>query len=260
MNQKDESYWQKVAMMSLSKNLRKITDKVESWLSYEMESFEPYNTQEKGGKNRFFSLETGSEKKLEFIPLEALENVGNKERKAEEALKNTQEKTTNLEEEAYEKGFAQGEKDGFELGEKKAIKVLENIERLFNEINDLKYDILKRYEKEILNLIFAIAEKIIHHEVRLNETAIKDAIFNALELAVEKSKVTFNVNPEDYEYVEKLRPDLFNQFKELKSIIVTSDPSISRGGCFLETPYGNIDATIESKLENIFQLLQESVD
>ncbi|MGB2688643.1 MAG: FliH/SctL family protein, partial [Desulfobacterales bacterium] len=86
------------------------------------------------------------------------------------------------------------------------------------------------------------------------------AIFDALKLAVEKSKVVFNVNPDDYDYVEKLRPELFNQNKGLKSIVVTSDPGVSRGGCYLETPYGNIDATIESKLENIHQCLQESLE
>ena len=78
-------------------------------------------------------------------------------------------------------------------------------------------------------------------------------------MAVEKSKVTFNVNPDDYDYVEKLRPNLFRNCKEIKSIVVTSDPSVSRGGCLLETPRGNIDATIESKLEKIRQCFQESI-
>ena len=96
--------------------------------------------------------------------------------------------------------------------------------------------------------------------MRSKASTIKNAIFEALEAAVEKSKVVFNVNPDDYDYVEKLRPELFKQNKGLKSIVVTSDPAVSIGGCYLETPYGNIDATIESKLEKIYQCLQESVE
>ena len=96
--------------------------------------------------------------------------------------------------------------------------------------------------------------------MRSKESVIKNAIFEALEAAVEKSKVVFNVNPDDYDYVEKLRPELFKQNKGLKSIVVTSDPAVSRGGCYLETPYGNIDATIESKLDKIYQCLKESVE
>lgn len=243
--------------MSLSKNLRKITGKVESWLNYDMESFEPYKVEGQGEKEKFSSMRTRADRKKEFIPLEAWGDTENKKNTTEKVLNNIQEKVSHLEQEAYEKGYVQGEKDGFELGEKKAIKIIENIEKLFDEINNLKYDILKQYERELLNLIFAIVEKIVHHEVRFDETTIKEAIFNALNLAAEKSIVTFNVNPEDYEYVEKLRPELFNQHKELKSIVVTCDASISRGGCFLQTPFGNVDATIESKLENIYQVLKD---
>jgi flagellar assembly protein FliH len=244
--------------MSLSKN--KSTGKEESWHKYEMETFEPYKRQKQGKKNDFVSLDTGAGERSKFVPLEAWENAGSKKEETEDDLLGTQENISGIEQEAYEKGFAQGEKDGFELGEKKAVKIIENIENLFNEMTNLKHDILKQHEREILDLIFAVAEKIVHHEVRSKESVIKNAIFNALELAVEKSKVVFNVNPDDYDYVEKLRPELFNQNKGLKSIVITSDPGVSRGGCYLETPYGNIDATIESKLEKIYQCLKESVE
>ena len=246
--------------MSLSKNIRKSTGKEESWHKYEMESFEPYELQKKGRKNDFVSLDTGEGERSNFVPLEAWENADSKKEETENDLLGMQENISSIEQEAYEKSFAQGEKDGFEFGEKKAIKVAENIENLFNEMVSLKHDISKQYEREIIDLIFAVAEKIVHHEVRSKESVIKNAIFEALELAVEKSKVIFNVNPDDYDYVEKLRPELFNQNKGLKSIVVTSDPGVSRGGCYLETPYGNIDATIESKLEKIYQSLQESVE
>jgi len=39
-------------------------------------------------------------------------------------------------------------------------------------------------------------------------------------------------------------------------MIVTSDPSITRGGCFLETPYGDVDARVETQLEKIYQSLE----
>lgn len=246
--------------MSLSKNLRNTNGKKESWHKYEMESFESYKSQKQRGKNDFASLETGAKRKPKFVPLEAWENTDSEEKKTENDLLVAQENIAGIEQEAYEKGFAQGEKDGFELGEKKAVKIIENIENLFNEMTNLKHDILKQHEREILDLIFAVAEKIVHHEVRSDETVIKNAILNALELAVEKNKIIFNVNPEDYDYVEKIRPEIVNQNKELKSIVITSDPAVTRGGCFLETPYGNIDATIESKLEKIVQCLQESVE
>lgn len=246
--------------MSLSKNIRNSSSKEESWHKYEMESFEPYALQKQKRENDFVSLDPGEGKRANFVPLAAWENNDAKKEKNEDDELGMQEKISGIEQEAYEKSFAQGEKDGFEFGEKKSIKIAENIENLFNEMVSLKHEVSKQYEREIIDLIFAVAEKIVHHEVRSKESVIKNAIFEALEAAVEKSKVVFNVNPDDYDYVEKLRPELFKQNKGLKSIVVTSDPAVSRGGCYLETPYGNIDATIESKLDKIYQCLKESVE
>jgi flagellar assembly protein FliH len=221
-----------------------------------MESFESPPLSREKDKTNFVSLQIGGEKKADFIPLEEGGDNYKKRREAGDILEEAQEKAALIEREAYEKGFAQGEKDGLELGEKKGLKVLENIENLFIEINHLKNEILKQYEKETFNLIFAIAKKIIHHQIRLDEEAIKETVLEALYLASEKSKITLRVNPEDFDYVERLRPEFFTKFKELKSMIVTSDPSITRGGCFLETPYGDVDARVETQLEKIYQSLE----
>lgn len=244
--------------MSLSNHLKHIIKKDESWLSYEMSPLELDGIPKKKDDNNFICLETGTQDASTFIPLEAWENRRKEQDEVKGVLNEAREKAAVIEQESYEKGFAQGEKDGFELGEQKAIKVIQNIENLFDEVQNLKHEILKQNEKEILDLIFSVAEKMVYHNLKSNETAVKDAIFNALELAVEKSKVVINVNPDDYDCVEKLRPELFKNDKALKSIVVTSDPSITRGGCLLETPYGDVDAGVETRLDKIYQCLQDA--
>ena len=206
----------------------------------------------------FISLQEAEPKSTEFVPLEGYGESQNPEKAGKDVKSETGENVALIEQEAYQKGFIQGEKDGFELGEKKAIHVIGNIERLFDEISNLRQEILKQHEKEILDLTFAIAEKIVHRLTRLDESRIKEAVYNALNLAMEKSKIILNVNPEDYDYIEKLRPELFKKYKDLKSITVTSDPSVTRGGCYLKTPYGDIDAGIETQLEKIYQCLQDA--
>jgi len=179
-------------------------------------------------------------------------------KKAEKTLIQAQETAALVEREAYEKGFEQGEKDGSELGEKKALKVLENIEKLLEEIGHMRTEILKQCEKEVLEIIFVIGKKIIHHQLESDEEAIKGTLHHAVQLAAEKNKITLRVNPEDFDYVERLRPEFFTKFKELKSMTVTSDPSITRGGCLLETPYGDVDARIETQFDMIHQSLESA--
>jgi flagellar assembly protein FliH len=245
-------------MMSLYKNSENESESMESWTNYDKKSFEKNELINNKNDYGFISLQEGELKRAEFIPLEEYQNSQNKRKAGKDAMIETQRNVSLIEQEAYEEGFVQGEKDGFELGEKKANKVIENIERLFDEISSFKQEILKQHEKEILDLTFAIAEKIVHHLTKFDESGVKEAVFNALNLAIEKSKIILNVNPEDYDYIEKLRPELFKEYKELKSITVTSDPSVTRGGCYLKTPYSDIDAGIETQLEKIYQCLQDA--
>jgi flagellar assembly protein FliH len=230
------------------------------WKKFELESLESHALSGKGNKAVFIQLQTPDTGKADFVPLEKGGDNPKITKEAADILHKAREKAVYIEQEAYEKGFAQGEKDGLELGEKKAIKLIENIESILIELKHLKEEIPKQYEKEMLDLVFVITKKIIYREIASDETALKETILNALHFAVEKSKVVLSVNPKDFNYVEKLRTQLFAEVKDLKSISISSDPSITRGGCFLETPHGDIDSTVETQLKTIYQSMEDAFD
>lgn len=225
---------------------------------YKSGAFEALSPEPEKDNKQFEYLQSADTINSEFIPIASGSDNQQKGIAGENSVKDAQGKAAQLEQEAYEKGFAQGERDGLELGEKKAAKFVEKIESLFMESIPLKDEIIKQYEKEILDLIFAVAGKIVHHQIEFDESTVKDTILSAMKLSVQKSKIVIRVNPEDYDIVEKLRPDIFTKFNEVKSIIVSSDQSISRGGCFLETPGGDVDARVEAQLEKIRQSLEEN--
>jgi len=251
--------------MSLSKAMKKITDKGKPWARYEMEAFEPFSSPKEKNKTdfvHFTSLQLADEKNADFVPFN--ENVDSKKKReeakkrAEDIMREAREKAEQLEQAAYEEGFAQGEKDGVQLGEKKAVKVMENIEHILIEMSDLKKGLIKKYEKEILEMIFATAKKIIHIQTRSDGSAIEGTVLKALHMATDKSRIILKVNPEDFNYVERLRPEIFTKFEDLKSVAVNSDPSVTRGGCVIETPYGDVDARIETQLEQVYESLERS--
>lgn len=243
--------------MSLSDQSENMAARISSWSKFEMEPLDSASLPRQKGEPDFTSFHTGEEKEAEFVPLEQCTGNNKQRKEAGDIVKQAQEKAGLLEQEAYEKGFAQGEKDGLDLGEKKAVKVIENLENLFNEISRLKGNMVTRYEKEILELIFAIAGKVIHRQIGFDETVVKETVTKALYLATDKSKIVLKVSPQDFEYIESVRPEFFTQYSELKSLTVTHDPSITRGGCLLETPYGDVDARVETQLEKICQCLEE---
>ena len=242
--------------MFLSSNSENRGEKGSPWVKFELGSFESPLLPRQTEKTGFISLETGGVEGTDFIPLKETTDHYKERKAVEDILREAKEKADLLEREAYEKGFAQGEKDGLELGEKKALKQVERIESLLIEINSLKQEIIEHYEKEILEIVFAIAQKVIHHQIRSDDKAIEGAVLGAMKLAAEKSEIILRVSPEDFDYVEKLRPEFFAKVKELKALTVTSDPSITRGGCLLESPYGDVDGRVETQLEKIHQCLE----
>jgi len=225
-----------------------------SWTELKAESFGAPSFEREEDKVDFVLLEMGGDRKGHFIPFGEGENSDIRS-KAEDILEEARKRAAGLEREAYEKGFVQGEKDGLELGKKKAIKLIENVENLLAELSYLRKEFPKQYEKEILEIVFAIAKKVINLQIESDKRVIEETIFKAIELACEKGKIILKVNPEDLEYVEELRPGVISKFKEIKGITVSPEPSITRGGCILETPYGDVDARIESQLENLRECL-----
>ncbi len=164
-------------------------------------------------------------------------------------------KCTMLEKEAWEKGFEKGEAAGVEAGEKKALPVLTNINALLTEIADLKSRLLTQYEREILELIFSVSEKIIHCEISLDHRVIQETVLHTLQLASEKEHLVLRLHPEDVHLIEKLQASSADPSGKLTAVSLSADPSVSRGGCHLETPHGDIDASIETRLNRVYKSL-----
>lgn len=195
----------------------------------------------------------------DFVPLAGKEGGFSIHKEAcARILRQAEDKAAHLEREAYDKGFSQGEKDGFELGLKKAEKTVVNLEKLFEELSALKQDLVRSHEKEIMNLLFAIARKIVCDQGLRDESLIERTALKAIHLAADRSEITLRVHPDDVQWIEKVKPGFFAEFKELKRLAVTPDPSLSRGGCLLESPCGDVDGRIETQLQEIYQVMDEA--
>ena len=151
-------------------------------------------------------------------------------------------------------------KDGFEMGTKKVDKILDRIHGTLQDIVAYRQEFIKRYEKETLHLICAIAEKVVRGAVKVDNQIVREAILEAFSFAVDRSEVTVRVNPEEVEYVKEIRPEFFDRISELKSITIESDPSITPGGCFMETAFGSVDARLETQLEKIAKAVERAFE
>jgi len=121
-----------------------------------------------------------------------------------------------------------------------------------------KDEFVKVHEKGILDLVCRIAQKVVCGRAEVDQAIVRETIFRTFALAADRSEMTVKVNPADVEYIKDIRPSFFERIKDLKSITIESDPTVSPGGCVLETAFGHVDGRLENQLEKIAESVKEA--
>jgi flagellar assembly protein FliH len=128
------------------------------------------------------------------------------------------------------------------------------------ELSRLREKILKNSTNDMLQLVMAISRKVIQHEIQSREEVILNIITQAMHAAIKADEFHIKVNPDDFQVVTDNKPLFLASISGLNNITFEADPSIDRGGCLVESDLGQVDATIETKLDEIYQQLFKATD
>ena len=179
-----------------------------------------------------------------------------REEMQEQVYQELKEKATQIEHEAYEKGFAQGEKDGQESGQRRLEVVIKQINALLTQIENQKRTLFQRFEQDLVEFAFCVIKKILQRESRLTAGVIKDTLSAALKKTEENRQVILHVNPLDYKYLLAHPDQIPWVLNDRERIKILEDEAIIPGGGLLETEWGVIDATIEGQFDRIVEQIQ----
>ena len=155
-----------------------------------------------------------------------------------------------LEREAFTKGYAQGERAGLEAGGKRAEAMLRRVAQTIEELGGLRQTLIQETEREMVQLALTLARRVVHREVTLDPELAAALAHVALERLGTTTPATIRLNPEDYTVVAQDGARWGGQ-----SVTVVPDPSISRGGCLVESAFGSVDATIEAQFDELSRAL-----
>lgn len=129
--------------------------------------------------------------------------------------------------------------------------LLPTIERLVQEINDLKGELLAEWERSTVKVATAIAERIIRREVAKQPEITLDVIRESLRLATGAAEITVHVSPSDYEHLGSQIESVAAALAQLAPSEIVADDTVTPGGCRVATRYGEIDQRIESQLKRV---------
>ena len=177
---------------------------------------------------------------------------GHAKGEAEGFAKGEAEGFTKGEAEGLEKGIAQGREQAETEVRDAATQILNPLRESLETVDTLLGRLIQRYEGQILDLVFKIAEKAVGAKIDTEDEIIRETILDALKHLVAPEEITLSVSNEDYEYVEMVKEEFFAAVRSLKHVAVASDPMIPKGGCRIEAAAATITTDPEAKLAAVY--------
>lgn len=180
-------------------------------------------------------------------------------REAEQYLRQAREEAETVKADAYKQGFTAGEAAAKEAVMGELATVLAALRQAVTEVAGLRAALLRQAEADILTLAFALARKILHREVQQHQHTLAPILQQVLAHLGELEQLELRVNPADLQLVQALQPELLRQVQSLKTLTMHGDETVARGGCLLTSVFGEIDARLETQLEELERRLRHEV-
>jgi flagellar assembly protein FliH len=158
---------------------------------------------------------------------------------------------------AREQGFEAGYSEGIARAESAVVDRLAMAEQLVTQVREAREEALASCERDLVELAFQIAEKVVRQRVAADPDATIGVLEHALRKAFVRDGLTVLCNPEDLERLSGASELLQTRVGSLSGLTLIGDRRISQGGVVVRTDAGDIDATIESQLERLRDLLFE---
>ena len=153
--------------------------------------------------------------------------------------------------EAFEKGVSEGMKKGRDLERRASASAMKAVAEAVHKTGQLRASIVERSEEDILDLVFAIAEKVIHHEVTVNRGIVAGVLKSAVQAINDREHIRVRCHPGDFAVLKELRPELAGMMDGIDDMDFVEDQTIMAGGVKIETASGEVDARLDRQFEVI---------
>ena len=216
--------------------------------------------------------------RLPVHPPAAVDRVADAEaaellQRAKKALADVEARIPQMEKEAREAAREEGKREGVEEGvrvgmeqgrEEEKARIRAETENLRLNLQQIYAQIQMRHEgmaanakKELLGLAMAVAERIVRAHVKVDAECVKRNIEAAVDLIAQEHKLQIFISPSEAEVVEEYVPQLKAKFPKVESVQIVPDMNIGAGCCIVRTKTGEVDARLETQIEEIERQLQQ---
>ena len=124
------------------------------------------------------------------------------------------------------------------------------------ELAALRSDVAERSERAAIELAVRIAEQVLQGALAVEPERVVDAVRGALRRLIERDRVLVLVHPDDLDVVREHADALIAELGGIEHCGIEADRRVSRGGAIVRTAEGEVDATLETKLERAREIVE----
>ena len=156
-----------------------------------------------------------------------------------------------IKEEAYKQGYEAGKEEGFQSGKSELMSMIERLKSIVYLTIQEREKILVHSERQILNLVLTMVRKVVKKLTSEQEDIVIENLKEALSIIRGAMRLYIHVNPEDFDYTNKYKNELMKLIEGIPEVKILEDPTVDKGGVYIETDLGEVDARIATQLEEI---------
>lgn len=219
-----------------------------------------------GNREEEILLENAKEKYDEIVSIagkeaESMIEKGKQEKKVilNEAYEKAEKKLNEWKEEGHEEGlktgYEKGYAKGYEDGEKDSSVLIDEALEIKEKYIEQKESIYRETEKDMINLVVKVCEKVIYDKVDEDEKYIVSLVLKGIDSLNTTENLIIRVSKEDYGVVEKSKNKILAKASLVSELEIKIDSNLKKGDCIIETSKGNVDVSIDYQVRELKELL-----
>tara|TARA_R110000823_G_scaffold47903_14_gene121879 strand:+ start:1159 stop:1752 length:594 start_codon:yes stop_codon:yes gene_type:complete len=158
---------------------------------------------------------------------------------------------------AQARGFQVGREEGLAAGREEAARIVAALEAVAGQMAQPFQALEEVVSRELAHLAMQLAGQIVRRELTLDSSSVTAVMQEALSTLYKlQGEIVIFLNPADAGLVAEFAPESL----EGKSWKIVEDPELFPGGCQVKTPTSFVDASVEKRLEAVFEELLKSFE
>lgn len=198
-----------------------------------------------------------------FIPLFTQEQtedpVEAARRQAQEtldaALAQAEALKTQAREQGFQEGYATGQEEGRLASRARIEAAVDNLGRALKVLDAARAGILAVMEEELVGLVQAACDRVLMLPGAIDAGLARRVVREAAGRLARAERLTVHVSPDDVAQVEQYRPQLLAELNELGRLEIKADPEVAPGGCRVDSPEAQVDASLPTRRQQVFAAL-----